>query len=285
MRGRSSSRPAARPYDALGPALGWLRAPLIAVSGLVALFLLVPILVILPSSLSGGPFLGFPPKGISLTWYHSVIASSDWREAFARSGRVAGEGAVIATAAGTAAALGLTRLTRGGNALRAVFIVPLVIPSIVYALGLYTFLNRFSLLGPEWPVAVGQAMLSLPVVVIVVSAALAAIDPALLRAAAGLGMRWPGIILRIELPLVKRSLAGAFVIAFTLCFDEVVVALFVGAPGNDTVPAHLWNSAQSNLAPDIAAVSIIVILTAFVGLGLAAILLRRRTATPLAVAE
>ncbi|MFN2452387.1 MAG: ABC transporter permease [Candidatus Dormibacteria bacterium] len=264
----------ARVGDGLGPALGRLRPVLAAVAVIVGVFLLLPLIAILPSSLTAGEFLVFPPQGLSARWYASVAGDPGWRDALLRSVELSLAGAALAVGAGTMAALGLNRLRRGSRVVRASLLVPLVVPGIVYALGLYSLLARVGLDRSEWGVIAGQATLALPVVVIVVSAALAAIDPAVPLAARSLGARTPRIIWTVELPLARRGMLAAFVMAFTLCFDEVIVALFLSPPSSDTVPTHLFSQSQDNLGPDLAAVGILVVVSALVLLGTAALLLR-----------
>lgn len=259
----------------MGDALGGLRRPTALAALVIAAFLLLPILTILSSSLSDSPFLGFPPQGLSGRWYRSVLGDPEWLDAFWRSLRVSAAGAAVAMVMGTLAALGLQRLRRGARLLRAAFIVPLVVPSVVYALGLYSLLLRAGLRRGEWSIAAGQSLLAFPAVLVVMSGALGGVDPALALAARSLGARWWRVIWRVELPLVRRSLLGALVIAFTLCFDEVVVALFLAPPSTDTVPTHIFSQSQDSLGPDIAAVGVLVIVSAFVLLGVAALLLRR----------
>lgn len=260
----------------LGSALGALRRPLVVLAIVTALFLLLPVATILPASLSDGASLGFPPQGLSLRWYQAVLADPGWADAAARSLRVSAAGALVALVAGTSAALGLTRLRRGTRPLRTLFMAPVVLPGVVYVLGFYSALIRVGLARSEWTIAAGQATLAFPVVLVLTSAALGGIDPNIPQAARSLGARWWTVVLRVELPMVRRSLLAAFVVAFTLCFDELVVALFLAPPSGDTVPAHIWTSAQDALAPDIAAVAVLVILSAFILLGATSLLLRGR---------
>ena len=228
----------------------------------------------------------FPPQGISARWYASVVADPAWRDALVRSTELSLAGATVALAGGGLAALGLSRLRRSGRLVRAALLVPLVVPGIVYALGLYALLARVGQDRSELGVIAGQATLALPVVVIVVSAALAAVDPAVPLAARSLGARPLRVIATVELPLIRRGLLAAFVMAFTLCFDEVIVALFLSPPSSDTVPTHLFTQSQDNLGPDLAAVGILVVVSALLLLGAASLLLRpgRRAARSMAAA-
>jgi putative spermidine/putrescine transport system permease protein len=96
------------------------------------------------------------------------------------------------------------------------------------------------------------------VVVVMASAGLSAVDPALSRASASLGHAWPSTVLRVELPLIRRSVLSAFVLAFALCFDEAVLAFFLSPPGEATLPTQLWLASTEQASPAIAAVATLV---------------------------
>lgn len=239
-------------------ALGGYRIGLAVAGGLLAVFLLVPLVVILPQAFSSGLFFKFPPPGYSTLWFETVVNDPLWRDSFTRSLYTAAAGAVLATAAGTFAALGLRRLGPRGRLLRTLFLAPLVIPQLVLAIGIFVAREDLGLGTSLWTLVVGQTVLAFPVVVVVCSAGLASVDPALSRASASLGHRWPTTVLRIELPLISRSILSASVLAFALCFDEAVLAYFLAPPGQATLPTQLWLASTENASPAIAAVSTIV---------------------------
>lgn len=243
---------------ALREALGGYRIGLVAASAVLAVFLLVPLLVILPQAFSSGLFFKFPPPGFSTQWFDSVVNDDLWRSSFTRSLVTAAAGAVLATTTGTLAALGLRRLGPRGRLLRTLFLAPLVIPQLVLAIGIFVARDELGLGTSLWTLVVGQTVLAFPVVVVVASAGLSTVDPALSRASASLGHTWPSTVLRIELPLISRSVLSAFVLAFALCFDEAVLAYFLAPPGQATLPTQLWLASTENASPAIAAVSTIV---------------------------
>ena len=181
MNDRAALRDALR--LSLGPA-----GPALDVAGvLLGLFLLVPIVIIFPVSLTSDFFLTWPPHLASTRWFEAFFDSPVWTDALARSIRIALPVALIATVLGTLSALGLAYARRGRRLLQTLFIAPMVLPIITYALGLYDVAQRFDMTGSALPVIVGQAMLATPIVFIVVSAGLAGRDPLLPRAAASLG--------------------------------------------------------------------------------------------------
>ena len=244
--------------DALRDAIGGYRIALIAIGALLAVFLLLPLAVILPQAFSSGLFFEFPPPGFSTTWFEQVWEDELWRGAFARSLWTATVGAMLATVSGTLAAIGLRRLGIGGRLLRTVFLAPLVMPQLVLAIGI--FIARDDLgVGPSlWTLVLGQMALAFPVVVVIASAGLSGVDPALSRASASLGHPWPSTIWRVELPLIRRSVLAAFVLAFALCFDEAVLAFFLSPAGQATLPTQLWLASSEQASPAIAAVATMV---------------------------
>jgi putative spermidine/putrescine transport system permease protein len=167
------------------------------------------------------------------------------------------------------------RRRRGGRRwIRAALLIPLVLPYIIYALGIFDFLYEINV-DPSSPLIVpGQATLAFPIVFIAVSAGIGGIDPALVRAAASLGARWPTVVWRVQIPLLRRHIAAAAIFALAFCFDEVVVALFLATPGSSTLPVQIYNSAQQTASPEIAAAGVMVMGAALCGLALVTLILR-----------
>lgn len=256
-------------------ALGRWRLVIASGGVLIALFLLLPLVVVIPSSLSSSRFLVFPPPGISGQWFAELLDDPQWTSAFLSSAVIASAGAIVATVTGTLAALAMRRAQVGGRWLRTLFLAPLIIPQIVFALGLYNTFDALRVVGSTWSVVLGQAILAFPIVFILVSAGLGGVDAAVSRAAVSLGARWPSVIWRIELPLVRRSVMAAFLFSLVFIFDEIVIALFLTSPTNETVPVKIFRSARDSVSPEIAAASTVVIGLATLVLGAAAWLARR----------
>ena len=239
----------------LGPA-GWMVN---AAGVLLGLFLLIPIAIIFPVSLTSDFFLTWPPHLASTQWFEAFFESPVWTDALLRSIRIAVPVALIATVLGTLSALGLAYVRRGRRLLQTLFVAPLVLPIITYALGLYDVAQRFDMTGSSLPVILGQAMLAMPIVFIVVSAGLAGRDPLLPRAAASLGASAPAVLWRIELPLLRVSILAGALIALAYSFDEIIVAYFLSPPGSGTLPVQILGSTRETADPTIAAASMVVI--------------------------
>jgi putative spermidine/putrescine transport system permease protein len=260
----------------LRAALPRLSRVVVTVGCVIALFLLLPLLVILPIAVSADAFLTFPPSGLSTRWFSEVFGDPAWHASLLISLRTAGAATALALVAGTMAAFALRRVTRGARWLRTAMIAPMVVPQLVLALGLYLAVEELGGAAGLKTLVAGQAALATPLVYLTVAAGLAAVDPALSRAARGLGHRWPSVLVRVELPLVGRSVAGAALLAFGLCFDESVLSYYLSPPGQETLPTHLWLSASQQASPAIAAVSSLIMGLAVVLLGLTLVLWRRR---------
>jgi putative spermidine/putrescine transport system permease protein len=244
--------------SSLTQALGPLARILQGAAALIGLYLLIPILIIFPMSLSGAPILTWPPDLLSLRWFDAFAESPIWTDALLRSFRIALPVAFMATLLGTLAALGLAYVGRCRRLLQTLFIAPLVLPLITYALGLFEVADRFSLTGSTWPVIIGQTMLAAPLAFVVVSAGLAGRNVDLPRAAASLGAPARTVLWRIELPLLRPSIVAAALIALAYSFDEIIVAFFLLPPGEGTLPVQILRSTQESADPTVAAASIIV---------------------------
>lgn len=271
----------ARLRVSLRDALGIGSAGLALGGVLIAIFLLIPILIIFPISLTSDLFLTWPPHLFSLRWFEAFFDTAVWRDSFFKSIKVAIPVAFIATFLGTLGALGLAYVSHGRRLLQTLFIAPLVLPIITYALGLYDVTQKLNLSGSSLPLILGQAMLAMPLVFVVVSSGLAHRDSQLPNAAASLGASPLKVLWRVELPLLRPSIVAGAVIALAYSFDEIIVAYFLSPPGSGTLPVQILGSTRESADPTIAAASMVVIGVVFslAGLGLLArTIYARRTA-------
>ncbi|GLU29070.1 ABC transporter permease subunit [Brucella sp. NBRC 12950] len=236
---------------------GW---ALVIYSLLVLLFLVLPTFVLVPLSFSSARYLTFPPPGYSLQWYQAYLGSPAWVEATLRSLRIACAAALGAAVLGTLAALGMSRMSRLARYLMTgLMLSPLLIPNIIFALGLYQLYSALGLIGTEMGLALAHMVLGLPYVVITVSAALSARDHHLASAGRSLGAGPMNVFRFIQFPLLRNAiLAGGF-LAFIASFDEVLIAIFVSGSRTATLPKMMWDGVTTEVNPTISAVSVIVI--------------------------
>jgi putative spermidine/putrescine transport system permease protein len=247
------------------------------VAALVLLYLVFPILVVVPLSFSAGTYLSFPPPGFSLRWYENFLSRSDWLGAASLSLWVGGAVMVSATALGAPAALALVRSSFPGKDLLTGFIIsPLIAPVIIVAIGIYFFYARLGLVGNPFALVIAHTALAVPYVVINVSATLQGFDERLEQAAMNLGATPWRTFWQVTFPIIRPGVLAGALFAFISSFDELVVALFVSGTSAVTLPRKMWESIRFEIDPTIAAVStILVVLTG--ALFLSAELLRQRS--------
>jgi putative spermidine/putrescine transport system permease protein len=268
--------------EELRAGLGVATRPLLAVGVVIGLFMLVPLVVIVPTSWSAGQLLEFPPQGFSLKWYREVLSDDTWLSPIRVSLWNSVRASVIATLAGTAAALGMRRLAGGRSVrvMRSLFILPLAIPYVSYALGMYHFVLRVpgDLRASSWPLVLTHATVTFPLVYVIVAGALAAVDPRLSNAASTLGARWPMIVWKVELPLIKMAIVGGWVFAFATAFDEATLAIFLSPIRQRTYAQHLFRETAETIDPTVSAISTLVTIAIMGVLGFGSFVLSRAAA-------
>ncbi|HSV19521.1 MAG TPA: ABC transporter permease [Casimicrobiaceae bacterium] len=227
---------------------------------LVFAFLMAPLLIVFPISLSSSAYLQFPPPGWSWRWYEAYFADATWMDATWRSLEVATCTTLLATVLGTMLAFSLVRGRYPGKAmLNQASLLPLVVPVIVYSIAVYAMFGQLKLIGMWQAIVLGHSVLAIPFVVIVVGAALRTFDVAQEHAAMSLGANRATAIWRITLPQLRPALISAAFLAFISSFDELVVAMFLGG-SNMTLPKKMFDNIVNEIDPTIAAVSVVQIL-------------------------
>ena len=239
------------------------RAALWLFGGLIALFLVAPILVVMVTSLGSSSFMAFPPRDVSLHWYAHFLGSPQWIGPTLLSLRLAASVAVSATLLGTSAAIGLARGSfRGRAALEMFLLSPMVVPVVVLALGLYFLFSGAHLLDHPLALWLGHTLLATPVALVLVRAGLRSTDRSLERAARSLGAGFWRTLRHVTLPAIRESVAAAAVFSFLVSFDEVVVAIFVGGPATTTLPKRMWESVRFETDPTLLAIATLLTLLA-----------------------
>lgn len=237
------------------------RGLLWATGVLVALFLLAPIVAILPLSFSAGSFLFYPLPGLSLRWYQDFFASDFWLPALWNSLVIGTSAAVLATLLGTPAAFGLWRMRGAVRAVAmGVVLAPMVVPVIVVAVALLLAFGPIGLVATHAGLVIAHAMLGVPFVVVTVLAALEAFDPVQLRAAAACGAGPLRAFFRVCLPQIAPGVAAGAVFAFATSLDEVVVALFIAGPAQRTLPRQMFSGLNDQISLTTAAAAAMLVL-------------------------
>lgn len=244
---------------------------------LVAFWLVAPTVIVIPISFTDKASLVFPVTGWSFRWYENFFTDPTWINSLVSSLRVAIVVALIATAIGTAAAVGLHR--RGAipsnTAIRGVLMAPMIVPGIVLAVGVYAVFLRIGLTGTFLGFVLAHTVMAVPFVVVAVGASLASFDTTMLAASASLGANPWTTFRRVTLPSIAPGVISGFLFAFIASFDEVILALFIQSPYLRTLPIKMFTSVTRDTDPTVAAASTIILgLTTF--MILAALLLANR---------
>lgn len=228
---------------------------------LALVFLCAPIAIVVVVSFNATEFIQFPPRSWSLRWYENYFKGRQWVEPTLLSLRVAVVTMVLSTVLGTAAAIGLVRgRFRGRRALEFFFVSPMVVPSIVLAIGLYLLFARFRLVGQPLALYLAHTVIATPLVIVIVSAALKTTDAAIELAARSLGAGYFRTLWHVTLPAILPAVVSGAAFAFLVSFDEVVLAIFLGGPTTTTLPKRMWESVRFEIDPTLTAISTLLVL-------------------------
>lgn len=246
-------------------------------AALVFIFLMAPILVIIPLSFNSESFFSYPMPGYSLRWYEDFFFNERWRAALQMSVIVACSTTVVATALGTLAALGLARPNMPARGvIMAILISPMIVPVIITAVGMLLFYSRIYLANTVAGLVIAHTALATPFVLITVMATLSSFDRTLTRAAASLGASPQRVFFKVILPLILPGVISGALFAFVTSFDEVVVALFLASPEQRTLPKQMFSGIRELISPTITAAATVLIVFSTIML-VTVELLRRRS--------
>lgn len=278
----------------------------------VFVFLISPILVVIPLSFNAEPYftfteamLRFDPVGYSLRWYDALLTlgmlapdavrdgawwtdmweNSTWVRAAKNSIIIGFWSTILATVLGTLAALGLSRPEMPyRRVVMAILISPMIVPIIIIATGLFFFYsNPCSILGFQCGrltstylgVILAHTTLGIPFVIITVTATLSGFDQSLIRASASLGASPSRTFFKVIMPLILPGVISGALFAFVTSFDEVVAVLFIAGPDQQTIPRQMWNGIREAISPAILAVATILVVISIALLATVELLRRR----------
>jgi putative spermidine/putrescine transport system permease protein len=252
---------------------------------LVLVFLMLPILIIMPLSFNSQPFFTFTegmlsldPDAYSMRWYQEIIDDPNWLLAIRNSFIVGTVAALIATVLGTLAAVGLSSQWMPYKRLiTALLLSPMIVPLIIIAAGMFFFYTQFNLVGTFTGLIIAHAALGVPFVIITVTATLSGFDRSLFVAGLSLGASPVKVFWDVVIPLIRPGVISGGLFAFVTSFDEVVLVLFLAGPEQRTIPRQMFSGLREQINPTILAVAtLLIVLSAALLFTLEA--LRRRSA-------
>lgn len=240
---------------------------------ILVVYLLAPLIAVVYVAFSPVAFFQFPPRGISTRWFVNLWHTPELLDALERSVWIAVVVAVVTGVLATPAALAMQSRFRGKAAVDALFLSPLLLPELVFALALLEAYSVAGLNDTYLGIILGHTVIAFPYFVRSVYVALVGRDPALEEAAKTLGASSWQVFRTVTLPTIRSGLASGAIFAFIVSFDQFTVSLFVVGPNTQTLPVAIYNYMFQNSDPTVAAVSSLVIV-----IGLAAATFANRIA-------
>ena len=248
------------------------------ICGVIFVFLIMPILVVMPLSFNSQDFftftpemLKFEPEGYSLKHYRDFFTNNEWQRSFKNSLLIAPVATLVSVSLGTLAAIGLSQShVPFKRAIMAILISPMIVPLIISATGMFFFYSHVGnfledTIGLDKnfvgyvKVILAHSVLGIPFVIITVTATLVGFDSSLTRAAASMGANPIKTFFKIQMPLILPGVISGGLFAFITSFDEVVVVMFVGSTNQKTLPWQMFTGLREQISPTILAVATILV--------------------------
>jgi spermidine/putrescine transport system permease protein len=229
------------------------------------ILLYIPIGVLFLFSVNDGIALAFPLQGLTIHWYQDMFSNNELIRALGNSAVVALSSSLMATTLGTAAAIGLVRFNfRGKGVFLAVALMPLLVPFLILGVALLVLFSALDIPRSLVTVAVGHTVVSLPYTLLIMMSRLVGFNPYLEEAAQDLGATYPYILRRVIIPLIAPAILAAWMVAFTVSFDEFVLASFLNG-GQATLPVFIFGQLRfANRFPQVVALAVVVMVISIV---------------------
>jgi len=231
-------------------------ATFLALGLIVAIFVALPIAVVVPMSFSTSPSLEFPPPAYSIGHYIQFFHDVTWTGPLINSSVIATGTALLTMILITPAAFAMVRHDfRGRSLLNIVLLMPLIVPHIVMAVGYFTYFARLGLLQTYLGVILAHACLTSPVAFLTVSAGLKGFDRSYERAAQSLGAPPFVAFLVVTFPILRATFLVSAMLTFVQSFDETTVALFISGRDVATLPKRMFDAIRLQADPVISVAS------------------------------
>ena len=272
-----------------------------SICGLIFLFLITPIIVVMPLSFNVEPYfsftsgmLRFDPEAYSLRWYADIFRNgmvnpdavagwwsdmwnnAQWVRSVRNSFFVGIMATILATSIGTLAAIGLSRNEMPyKKPIMALLISPMIVPLVIIASGMFFTFSDVGLAKTYPGLIIAHAVLGTPFVIITVTATLVGFDDSLTRAAANMGASPQRTFFKVQMPLILPGVISGALFAFITSFDEVVVVLQLADVKQRTIPRQMFSGIKEQISPTILAVATILVIISILLLTVVELLRRR----------
>lgn len=233
---------------------------------LVAIFLLMPLIAVIPVSFTPKRFLSMPEGEWSLRHYRALIENPAWGAGALMSISIGVVSAIIATTLALMFSIGMwLSKPRFATVLTGIALLPMVAPPVVSALTLYFFLITLGRMNDAiafdtWGgVVLSHSVMIAPYAIVMITVALSQVDRRIDLAARGMGAGLGYRVFRVILPNIKFGVISALLLTFILSWEEIGVTLFVTSVNTVTLPRLMWMGLRDNIDPTIAAISVVLI--------------------------
>ncbi|CAM5768474.1 polyamine ABC transporter permease [Labrys miyagiensis] len=238
----------------------------LAAAALVAAFLLMPLLAVIPVSFTPARYLSMPNGNYSLVHYQQLFTNPDWGSSILLSIRIGLVASLVATTLATLFALGIWMFRpRFAAVLVGFVLLPMIVPPVVSAMTLYFLLTALSQVSQAvgydtWlGVVLAHVVMIVPFCVVLILVSLSQVDRRIDLAARGMGATVWQRATRIILPNIKFGLLTAALLSFVLSWEEIGVTLFITSVNAITLPRLMWSGVRDNIDPAIASISVVLI--------------------------
>lgn len=271
------------------------------ICGVIFIFLITPIIILIPLSFNQEPYFSFTsgmlsldPDAYSTRWYKDILINgmaapeaisgwwsdmwqnAQWIRSIKNSFFIGICATILSTSIGTLAAIGLSRAEMPyRRSIMALLISPMIVPLVITASGMFYFFSGIGLATTYTGLILAHAVLGTPFVIITVTATLVGFDDSLTRAAANMGAGPITTFFKIQMPLILPGVVSGGLFAFITSFDEVVVALQLAGVEQRTIPRQMFSGIREQISPTILAVATILVIISIMLLTTIEVLRRR----------
>lgn len=229
------------------------------------LYLVFPLIVVIGVSVGENRYLEFPPQGFTLKWYGQFLEDPSYLEAFWLSAQLGALSTFLALLLGVTAALVIARKRfPGRQAISAMFLSPLILPSIVIGVAILQYVSLLGFARTFSALVAGHVVLIIPYVIRTSLASLSGINVTIEEAAQDLGATSQQTFFLVTLPQIKPGVIAGALFAFIISWINVEVSIFNSTAAQMTLPVKIFNYVQYQVDPILAAVSSITIFVAII---------------------
>lgn len=231
---------------------------------LISAFILLPLFIVMSTSLTNSNFISFPPDGISTRWYADIFTDQRFLRALWVSVRLALVTCLLSTILATLAALAIERYEFPGKALlSSVLTMPLIIPMVVLAIGSLFLFSTIGIARTMTGLAISHIVITFPYALRVISTALGLVDRDIERSAMVLGASRFRLFFDITVPQIAQSFVAATILTFLISMNNAILAVFIAGPRTETLPLLMFNLTVNDISPAVSAMAGLVVLVTF----------------------